>query len=322
MLPPPKPHGVVSFVNLSELDLNLLKVFQAIYVERSISKAATRLGVSQPAVSKSLKRLRDFTGDTLFYASGGGVAPTRTAMALAVPIHHALETVEHSFASLRGFDPATSTRTFRVGVNDLINPLLVPALVGIVTQEAPHARLEFVQQSADGPKEAIVRGELDTGFMPGFLVDDPIRSDKVWSEQFILIVAKSHPIARSNQLTLEAIEGLRFTTQTHARNMTAYVDGLFRQAGVKRITSTYVSDIQSVYSLVGVSDLAAIVGRNTLEFYNRDDGLKTFDLPIHLPEIEAHIAWAPTSENDDGHRWLRNHIVAILRGAASMFKSA
>lgn len=308
-------------MNLNELDLNLLRVFQAIYLERSISKAASRLGVSQPAVSKSLKRLRDFTGDTLFYASGRGVAPTKTAMALAVPVNHALDTVERSLASLRGFDPTTSTRTFRVGVNDLINPILVPALVGVVSREAPGTRLEFVQQSVDGPKEALIRGELDTGFLPGFLVDDTICSDAVWREKFTLIVAKSHPVARHNELSLDALKGLRFTMQTHARNMTAYVDGLFREVGVNRVTSTYVSDIQSVYALVAVSDLAAIVGQNTLEFYNRDDSLASFDLPIELPEIEAHIGWNPTSDADDGHRWLRTHILSILRSAYAMLST-
>lgn len=123
-------------MNIHELDLNLLRVFQAIYLERSISKATKHLDVTQPAVSKSLKRLRDFTCDRLFYTSGKGVAPTRGAMALAVPIHHALETVEQNLASLRGFDPATSDRRFRIGVNDVVNPVLVPALVGIVRKSA------------------------------------------------------------------------------------------------------------------------------------------------------------------------------------------
>lgn len=308
-------------MNIDQLDLNLLSVFQAIYTERSISKAAVRLGVTQPAVSKSLKRLRDFTGDTLFYASGKGVAPTRTAMALAVPIQHALETVEQGLANLRSFDPATSDRTFRIGVNDLLNPLLVPALVGIVSREAPNVTLQFIQQSVDGPVEALKKGDLDTGFMPGFLVDADLASDRVWSDSYVLIAAKSHPIARNNELSLETINSLRFTLQTHARKMTEFVDGLFKQAGVNRVTSTYVSDIQSVYTLVGVSDLVAVVGRNTLAFFNRDNSLVSFDLPIELPTVEAHIAWAKQSDDDDGHRWLRNHIVSILLGAARMFEA-
>lgn len=306
-------------MNIDQLDLNLLSVFQAIYTERSISKAAVRLGVTQPAVSKSLKRLRDFTGDTLFYASGKGVAPTRTAMALAVPIQHALETVEQGLASLRSFDPATSTRTFRIGVNDLLNPILVPALVGVVRKEAPNVQLECIQQDRESPKDSLMNGAVDTCMLPGFLLDEHVTSERVWTDELVLIAAKTHPIARSNQLTPENLESLRFTMQTHSKKMLEFVDGLFRQAGINRTTSVYVADIQSVYTLVGVSDLVAVVGRNTLNFYNRDDNLVSLDLPVDLPTIEAHIAWTKSSDEDDGHRWIRNHIVSILRGAASMF---
>src|SRR5690606_10628717 len=184
-----------------ELDLNLLLVFNAIYVERSISRAARKLGMSQPAVSNALRRLRHFTGDTLFYKAGSGVAPTRAAMTLAVPISHALDTVERGLSSVRSFDPATSTRTFRIGVNDVVHTVLVPALIGLTRREAPHIMLEFVLQESDRAADSLKGGEIDIGLLPHFAISEDLASQKIWTEKFAVIMSRSHPLANRERLT-------------------------------------------------------------------------------------------------------------------------
>lgn len=299
-------------MNIRELDLNLLLVFDAIYIERSISKAAAKLGMSQPAVSNALRRLRHFTGDTLFYKAGTGVAPTRTAMTLAVPIGHALDTVERGLSSVRSFDPATSTRTFRIGVNDVVHNTLVPALVGLTRREAPHIMLEFVLQDSDRAADSLKGGELDIALLPGFVIGNDLASQKVWEERFVIIMSRSHPFANRDRLTKEDLRELNFVATTHVKRLRGFLDEVFRQNGVERTVACAVADTQNLYPLVAVSDLVALVGIYFAEQYNTDGSLVMFDAPFPVPNIDAHIAWTSEADADEGHKWIRDHAIDIL----------
>jgi|TARA_R100000322_G_scaffold137945_1_gene93680 DNA-binding transcriptional LysR family regulator len=309
-------------VNIRELDLNLLLVFNAIYTERSISKAAKKLGMSQPAVSNALRRLRHFTGDTLFYKAGTGVAPTRAAMTLAIPVSHALDTVERGLSSVRSFDPATSTRTFRIGVNDLIHDTLVPALVGLARREAPNLTLEFILQTGDMAQDSLRNGFLDLILMPGFAIGDDVASAKVWEEPFTIIVSRQHPLAKRNRLTIEDIQSMSFAFTTHLPRLRHYVDDIFRSHGLERAVSCAVADTRSLYPLVAVSDLAACVGRHFADQFNTNDSLVMFDAPFDLPTISAHLVWSLDAEDDEGHRWVRERVVEILASAFRLTRPA
>ena len=309
-------------MNIRELDLNLLLVFNAIYIERSISKAANKLGMSQPAVSNALRRLRHFTGDTLFYKAGTGVAPTRTAMTLAIPIGHALDTVERGLSSVRNFDPATSTRTFRIGVNDLLHNALVPALVGVTRREAPNIMLEFVPQESARAAESLKGGELDIAFLPHFTITQDIASQKVWDETFVIIMSRSHPLANRERLTKEDLRELNFVATTHIKRVRGFLDEVFLQNGVERKVACAVADTQNLYPLVAVSDLAALVGLYFAERYNMDDSLVMFETPFPLPTIEAHIAWMKDADADEGHKWIRDHVIDILTTGFRMHDKA
>lgn len=304
-------------MNIRELDLNLLLIFNAIYTERSISKAAKKLGVSQPAVSNALRRLRQFTGDTLFYKSGQGVAPTRAAMTLAIPIGHALDTVERGLSSVRNFEPATSRRTFRIGVNDLIYAALVPTLVSLTRREAPNIVLEFVAQAGDRAVDSLKSGEIDVGLLPGFTLTDDLVSKKVWEEVFTIIVSRNHPLAKVNQLTTEDLRGLLYVMTTHVPRLRNFIDEIFRSHGIERQVACAVADTQNLYPLVSMSDLAAVVGRKFAEQYNVDGSLVLFDAPFDLPSVEVHVAWKQDADGDEGHKWVRDHVIEILE---SIFK--
>lgn len=302
-------------MNFRELDLNLLLVFNAIFSERSISKAARKLGMSQPAVSNALRRLRDFTGDTLFYKSGTGVAPTRAALTLAIPISHALDTVERSLTSVRSFDPETSHRTFKIGVTDVTNQLLTPALVSLTRRIAPNIQLEFVTQPGTGSPEALKRGEFDIGFLSTFALDNELISEVVWDEPFALIVSRNNPKARNPTPSIKDVNEMDFVMTSHMPALRNAIDNVFRQNGIERKVVCMVADTQSLYPLVSMSDLAACVGRTMAEHYNQDDSLVFLDLPFNLGRAEANVVWTASSDDDDGHRWLREHVIEILRSA-------
>lgn len=309
-------------MNIRELDLNLLLVFNAIYVERSISKAARKLGMSQPAVSNALRRLRQFTGDTLFYKAGTGVSPTRAAMTLSVPISHALDTVERGLSSVRSFDPATSARTFRIGVNDLIHDVLVPALVGLTRRESPNIMLEFVLQDSERSAELVKGGEVDLALLPHFAVSEDLASQKVWDERFVVIMSRTHPYAKRERLTKDDLRELNFVATTHVKRLRSYIDDVFRSHGIDRKVACAVADTHNVYPLVSVSDLVAVAGLIFVERFNTDGSLVIFDTPVPLPKIDVHIAWTKEADADEGHKWIRDHVIAILTSAFRMHDSA
>ena len=116
-------------MNIQDLDLNLLRVFHTIYRERSVSAAAEKLNLSQPAISAALRKLRDYTGDALFFRAGNRMTPTRMANALAAPTGRALTILQNSLNAARSFDPSMATRTFRIMINDFFRVVLLPTLV-------------------------------------------------------------------------------------------------------------------------------------------------------------------------------------------------
>lgn len=243
-------------------------------------------------------------------------------MTLAVPVHHALETVERSLTSLHRFDPATSTRRYRIGVNDIVNPVLVPALVGIVRDAAPGVVLEFVQQPAGGPQDMLLRGDLDTGIVLEQGISEGLCSQPAWAESLVIVVGERNPIARHNMLPLEAVNSLRFATQSHAPVLTKLVDDLFAKAGAPRKNVCCVSDEQSLYTFVTTSDLATVGGRKFADLNNRDNRLVLFDPPFDLPRLQVHLAWSQASKDDEGHTWIRDHILGILQDAFRMLDTA
>lgn len=309
-------------MNIHELDLNLLLVFNAIYVEKSISGAAKKLGMTQPAVSNALRRLRTFTGDTLFYKSGKGVAPTRAAMTLAIPVGHALDSVERGLSSVRNFDPATSVRHFRIGVSDIIHDVLVPTLVMVTRQQAPGITLEFtLQAKSEKILEALTRGEYDLALTIGAAASNEHVSTKIWDEPFKIIVGRNNPLAKVNRLTVDMLRDMPFVVSTHVPRLRAFLDEIFKGHGVPRKVACLVADTHNLYTTVAVSDLAACVGANYAEPYAGDGALVMFNLPFDMPSIVGHLTWARQADDDLGHKWIRDRVIEILHSAVKLYPS-
>jgi len=306
-------------VNIRQLDLNLLLVFDAIYRERSIGAAAQKLGLSQPAVSNALKRLREFTGDTLFFRTGVSMMPTRTANALAIPISHALATVEESLSAVRSFDPATSTRKFRVGVNDTLRDVLAPALVTLVEREAPNIFIEFVAQTMNPQKlQAEIRaGEMDTGMLPRAVLEDGIAFEMTWSEQLVFVVRHGH-WALGEPVTREAMSRLRHVVTGQNNALRHMVDEQFRKHGIERLAVCQTPDTNAIASIVEMSDLVGVMGAGVARRHMRDHPIAILDTPIRLPRVDGCLVWSKGAGDDQGHIWLRTRIAQIVRAAMTV----
>ncbi|MBI1261006.1 MAG: LysR family transcriptional regulator [Rhizobiales bacterium] len=306
-------------MNIRELDLNLLLVFDAIYRERSIGAAGQKLGLSQPAVSNALRRLRDFTGDALFFRSDNTMKPTRVATALALPIAHALASVEGILTTVRQFDPETSTRHFRVGFNDLYRALLTPALAYLFEQEAPNAKLEMVLQSIDATTllNDIRNGSIETAFIPAAYLDGTMSHKPLVDEPLVFTVRNGHP-ALSKPITREMLQDFRYVVTSENHTARTLIDNALRKNGIERNVACIMPDVSIIPSIVEVTDLVAITGLGFIQRHMRDHALTILKAPITLPRIKSSLVWSKTYDDDQSHKWLRSRILHTLNTAMSL----
>lgn len=308
-------------MNFHDLDLNLLLVFDSIYRERSISKAANALGLSQPAISNALRRLRDFTGDVLFYRSGSQMMPTRVANALALPIGEALATVRNSLLVVRGFDPAISNRRFRLAINDMVRTMLLPTLANVVNEEAPNVVLEVTEITQDAPSiQAAVRaGDLDMCSIPTLAVEDDMDFETFIEEELVLIVRSNHPLLGA-PVTKQVLSDQRHVVPNSAQPMRLLVDEAFRKFGAERQVACVVPRTSDVPAVVEVSNLIGAVGRSFVRNVMRDHAISILETPFPMPRVEGALIWAKASSEDQGVQWLRERMLRILKTGLSLNK--
>lgn len=308
-------------MNIRQLDLNLLLIFDAIYRERSISGAARKLNLSQPTVSNALSRLRNFTDDQLFYRSANAMLPTRAANALAVPISHALNAVEIGFSTMKDFDPETSDRTFRLGINDFMRLMLIPALANAVEREAPNIVLDFQRGMKTPPEmiDAIRRSEIDLTILPAHVRgnDDDISVEVLYGDKLIFAVRARHPLAEK-QLEDGDLRDLKFVTTANSPALRAMVEAEFSNRGVRRRVSCIMPDTITIPAIVEMTDNVAIMGYHDFLRHKQEYAIAELHLPFELPDVHGALFWSRSMDNDAGHQWLREQVAQIMKAAISV----
>src|SRR3989338_7075667 len=177
-----------------KIDLHLIRVLHTVLTERSVSRAAVRLGMHQPAVSAALKRLRDLAGDPLLVRSGASMMPTDAALRMVEPAGAILRSAEALFSDARGFDPRTAPRTFRVAASDYLDPLFLPQLVARIKVEAPLCPIEILPLSADTHYHAhLAQGEVDVVIGNWPQPPDDLHMGRLFGDEVVCLVGKDHP---------------------------------------------------------------------------------------------------------------------------------
>lgn len=305
-------------MNIRDLDLNLLIVFDAIYRERSIGTAGERLGLTQPAVSNALRRLRDFTGDKLFFRAGAEMVPTHVASVLAPSVSEALASIGATLTSLSQFEPETTTRHFHVGYNDLYRTLLTAALAKVFAEAAPKARLEMVPQSDDVDEllTSIRNGSTEIAIMPAAHVDTTMGYEIILEEQLVFTVRNGHP-ALGHPVTKQTLNSLRHVVTSESQSARLLVDASLRKAGITRDIAFVMPDLSIIPAIVEVTDLVAVTGLSFIQRYMREHAVAVLDAPVSLPRLRSALVWSANFNDDPGHKWLRSKVSSILRAAIS-----
>lgn len=299
------------------LDLNLLRVFDAVMTEQNLTRAANTLAMTQPAVSNALKRLRDTLGDELLIRTAHGVKPTPRAEALWPTVRQALSSLEEAVAP-KVFDVSKANATFRMAMADATAALWLPALVRIIENEAPGINVRMVPLTTRDPRATLLHGDIDLaiGHFPGVAVqlasgtDSPIRHEELYSGRYLCVMRKGHPLSEG-ELTLDTYCDANHLLVSFSGRARGLVDDALAQMGRERRILLTVNQFFTAGRVVANSDLITVLPRHLIAATGLGDEVITKELPLNLPEVLISMLWHERDARSPGHRWLRTQMSAI-----------
>ena len=294
-------------MNQTRFDLNLLRVFQAVYVAGNVRRAAEKLGLSQPAVSHGLTRLRLRLRDPLFIRSPGGVTPTPRAHRFAGAVDAALAAVDASLGETLAFDPATSGRRFMLHMSDLGQGEFLPVLMAHLRVHAPGICVEVRQLPLDDVQTALDQRRIDLalGHLPEI---HGTSHEQLIVDRYVLIVRRGHPFEASLG-SAEARRSLEYVVaQSHPEPEKA-----LRRLGLDDRIRLTLPHYSAVADVVAHTDLAALIPRRPALRHARHFALATAEIQADLPELGIWAHWSWRAESDPGHRWLRETLADLYR---------
>jgi len=296
------------------LDLNLLRVFDAVMTEQNLTRAANRLAMTQPAVSNAVKRLRDALGDELLIRTAHGVKPTARAESLWPAVRRALADLEEAVAP-RSFELAKANATFRMAMADATAGLLLPPLVRLIESEAPGIDIRMVPLTTREPRPMLLRGDIDLaiGFFPGVVAqlqgatETPVRHERLYAGYYVCVMRKNHPLA-DKELTLDRYCDANHLLVSFSGRARGLVDDALVSLNRERRILLTVNQFFTAGKVVAASDLLMVIPYHLIDATGMSEQLIQKELPFSLPEVHIDMLWHERDARSPGHRWLREQL--------------
>jgi len=311
-------------VNISGIDLNLLIAFESLVEERHVGRAAKRVGLSQPAFSNAIGRLRTRLGDPLFLRTAQGMMPTPRAQQLAGPIRSALDQLRQTFEARQTFDPSASARRFRIGMSDDVELRLAPSLARSIDLGDLQIQTRRLDWLFTVPEDELRNGTLDLaiGYFPdarhlslGFIVE------ALSEENNVVIARRGHPMWR-RKLTLASFARLNHAAVMYRNQPWGLIDNELAARGLRRRLKLALPHCLSVLHAVAGSDLVACIQASVMQDFGTGLALRSCAEPIGLPHFVLRMVWHRQRNDDPAQLWLRNLMVKELgrprRGKSSL----
>lgn len=290
----------------STTDLNALRVLEAVVTHRSVSRAADSLGLSQPAVSHTLRRLRRLLDDDLVVRTSHGVDPTQRALEICAVLAHALADIDGVVDRSRAFDPSTAQRRFRLLVSDYVAPLLVADLAARVQAGGPDLALEVDHFRADSSR--IDPGEMHVRIATAEKKnDEPVEVERLIDDEFVVLMRAGHPAARA-PLTLETYLGLSHVKVSAEALGTNLIDDALLRRGLSRRVSVAVPHWLGLHQVIAQTDLVLAVPRRWANDPTMARGCVHQPLPLSEVTYGVDLRWRVRDRHDAGLQWLRGQI--------------
>ena len=297
-------------MNVTDLDLNLLRAFDAVLREGSVTAAAERLGLSQPAMSNALSRLRRIVGDPLFMRTPGGMRPTAFAQQLAAPVRQALDLIHATLLARPGFDPRTSQRVFRLQLSDVGEIVFLPPLLERLQREAPGVRIETQPLPQDEVSDALASGEADlaVGFLPR--LSEGVVQKHLFRDRYVCLVRSDHPKIGS-RLSLAQFLAATHVLVSARGSAHEIVEQTLRNKGLQRRIALRVPHFSVVPMILARTDHMVIVPEGLVGAIARFGRFKSLKPPVDIPALDVKVHWHERFDRDPGISWLRGVVVEL-----------
>ena len=298
-------------MELSDIDLNQLVLFQQLMVERRVSKVAEKMGLTQPAVSNTLAKLRRQFGDDLFVRTPTGMMPTPFAEQLAEPIGYALGMIHSGLNQHSRFDPASVKRSFTIGMTDIGEIVFLPELVERLRHEAPGVSLSTVRTTATNLRDDMESGKVDLAIGPLPQLKAGFFQRRLFRQRYVCLFRKGHALDRK-RLSLADFKAAEHLVIVSAGTGHGKVDELIRRAGVDRAVRLTIPHFVSVGHLLRGSNMVATVTERLAQSLVEPFDLAFRPHPIELPEIAINVFWHAKVHRSAAHQWLRGVVFDLF----------
>lgn len=300
--------------NLTSIDLNLLVAFDALIAERSVTRAADRVSLTQSGMSRALSRLREAFDDPLFVRTRREMVPTPRAEDLAGPIRETLQAFEALLNSTKGFDPATSDRSFKLASDDYASSLMVPRFAERIFGASSSLSFEVVSLFP------AMFDQLDDGALDLVLLPEPpahrpsLRVQRLLQESFTAVVRAGHPGLRDGAMSLAAYANHPHVLISPGGKLDAPVDATLKDHGFTRRVALRMSNFQAAAQVVEHSDMIMTLPSRLVDLVEDRSDVVRVDVPLEIEGFGLYQVWHSRLDRDPGHRWLRAKVKALSEG--------
>ncbi|MAV84138.1 MAG: LysR family transcriptional regulator [Gammaproteobacteria bacterium] len=298
-------------MKLNNLDLNLLVVFNAIYAEGSLTKAGEIVGITQPAVSSALSKLRDYFDDQLFIRVGQGVKPTAKTENIIIHVRDALSILQRSLEQPDSFDPKISSRNFRLSLNDVSEGRILPILITKINKQAPHVKISSYYTNRDDMHHALVANEVNFAVDPFPPPETDTIKELIFEDEFVCGFKKDHPLAKEKTLSIEQYLELDHIHISGRRTGGALVDNALSKLQLNRRVSLRAQHYLITPEILRNSDMVLTCTSTFAKKHN----LAFKKLPFDVAPSQFFLAWHQSNDADPGHIWLRGLIKEAFQEA-------
>ena len=297
-----------------KIDLHLIRVLHTVLTERSVSRAAVRLGMHQPAVSSALKRLRTLADDPLLVRSGASMQPTDTALRMVEPAGAILRAAEALFSDARGFDPRSATRTFRVAASDYLDPRFLPRLVAYLKHEAPLCPIEVLALTADAHYHAhLEQGEADVVIGNWPQLPSDLHLGRLFADEVVCLVGQDHPAARRGWSQAEWLAAEHIAPMPTHPGARGVIDAHLDSLGLVRRITARCAHFSVIADIVASSLLVLTTGRQYCERYTERLPLAILPCPVAFPPLVYYQLWHARTHHSAAAAWLREGVRAVAQ---------
>ena len=298
-------------MKISSFDLNLFVILNAIYTEGRLTKAAEVVGITQPAVSNALSRLREKFNDDLFVRTGSGMVPTQKTENMILDVQSALTLIQKSVNEPDTFEPKSSERNFKLSLGDVSEGRVLPFIMKEIYKDAPNISVGSFAYARSDQVHALSTNNLDFVVDPIIPATDEVSSTKVFEDDFVVMHREDHDISKLKNVTIENILDLKHLHVSGRKRGLHLIDVELEKIGFKRNVSLRCQHFLIAPSIINSTDL---VLTGTRSFAKRNN-LAFVEIPIEIPSMEYFLIWHKSDEGDGGHIWMKDLIIRAFKEA-------